>query len=530
MFTLSRRRLARKPGRSPSFRPSLDALEDRTVPTTLLALDGPQHLIVFDSATPGTITGQASITGLVGGDAVTSLSFRPATNGLYALGVGNGIARIYTIDTSTGAATIVSPAAGFPLAFGSNEQASIAFDPVTDQIRLIGTNLSRNASENLRINPATGTVAATDTPLNFPVTVTFGPPLIVALAYDRAAPGATATTLFAVEAGDPVFMVPPPKLVTVGSINGTPNSASSGIVTEVKTLFFNSDFHAFAIAPGATAGTEIGYAVFTGRPDPRHAPNGQPPTFTTIDLTTGAEGPIGFVGNGILVHALVAVPPGVPVPPSGGGSVPPTNLTLNQRFVSDVFVALLGRNPDATSLSAFSTLLDAGLSRLQFVLGVQQSPEYFAHTVDGLYHAVLGRAADPGGLQAGSLFLASGGSAAELKSLLYGSPEYYQHIGGTDASFLAALFLDVTGQPLDSATENVLTGLLGSGVSRTALALVLLRTPVSGLEQARRFFTDFLGRLPSPAEAGLHGGLILGGGVDLDLAVILASDEFFNTK
>jgi hypothetical protein len=535
MFTRTQRRPL-------PFRPTLDALEDRTVPTTLLALDGPQHFIVFDSATPRTITAQAAITGLASGDAVTSLAFRPATDGLYALGVGNGSARIYTIDTGTGAAALVSPAAGFPLAFGTTERANIAFDPVADQIRLVGTNIVRNESENLRINPATGTVAGTDTPLTFPDTTPAGfLPQIVALAYDRAAAGATATTLFAVEAGDPSFLVPPPTLVTVGSVNGTPNAASTGIVTAVNTLFFNSDFYALAIAPGAAAGTEVGYAVFTGRPDPRHAPQGQGPTLTTINLTTGAEGPIDFVGNGILVHALVAVPPGVPLPsggtpPSGGGGggsgspspSPPANLTASQRYVSDVFVALLGRDPDQASLTAFAGLLDAGVSRLQFVLGVQQSPEYYAHTVDSLYRKVLGRAADPAAVQAGSLFLAAGGTAAELKALLYGSPEYSQKAGGTDAGFLAALFLDVAGQPPDAATDTVLTGLLGAGVSRTGLALALLRTPAAGVEQARRFFADFLGRLPGAVEAAAHAGVVLGAGPELDLALILASDEFFS--
>jgi hypothetical protein len=323
-------------------------------------------------------------------------------------------------------------------------------------------------------------------------------------------------------------------LVTVGSVHGTPNPAGSGIAATVSTLFHQTDYFAFAIAPGAAAGTEVGYAVFTGRPDARHAPNGQPPTLTTIDLTTGAETPIGLVGTGILVHGLVAVPPGVPLPsggtpPAGGGGSgsPPANLTGNQRFVSEAFVALLGRDPDHTSLTALAGLLDAGLSRLQFVLGVQHSPEYYLHTVDGIYRAVLGRAADAGALQAGALFLAAGGSPDELKALLYGSPEFYQRSGGTDAGFLAALFPDVTGQPLDAATANVLAGLLGAGVSRTGLALVLLRTPAAGVEQARRFFVDFLGRRPGPAEAAAHAGFILGAGAELDLALILASDEFF---
>jgi hypothetical protein len=55
MFTLTRRRPGRGPDRLPSFRPAAESLEDRSVPTTLVALEGItlQHLLAFDSANPG---------------------------------------------------------------------------------------------------------------------------------------------------------------------------------------------------------------------------------------------------------------------------------------------------------------------------------------------------------------------------------------------------------------------------------------------------------------------------------------------
>jgi hypothetical protein len=197
--------------------------------------------------------------------------------------------------------------------------------------------------------------------------------------------------------------------------------------------------------------------------------------------------------------------------------------------VSEAFLDLLGRNPDQNSLTALAGFLGNGqFSRLQFVLGVEHSPEYYAHAVDSLYRAVLGRPADAGALQAGALLLAAGGSQDELRALLYGSPEYLQKAGGTTHGFLAALFADVTGQQLDGATEGLLNGLLSAGVSRTALALVLLRTPTAAQQQVRQFYSTFLGRLPSTVEGNTHAGLVLASGADLDLALILASDEFFH--
>jgi hypothetical protein len=66
------------------------------------------------------------------------------------------------------------------------------------------------------------------------------------------------------------------------------------------------------------------------------------------------------------------------------------NLSPNERFVSEVFQALLGRDADAESLSALAGALDQGYSRLQFVLSVEHTPEYYYHTVDSFYREILG--------------------------------------------------------------------------------------------------------------------------------------------
>ena len=50
---------------------------------------------------------KAPITGLVGGEPVVAIDFRPATGTLYALSGGS---RLYSIDTTTGTATQVGAA------------------------------------------------------------------------------------------------------------------------------------------------------------------------------------------------------------------------------------------------------------------------------------------------------------------------------------------------------------------------------------------------------------------------------------
>jgi hypothetical protein len=196
--------------------------------------------------------------------------------------------------------------------------------------------------------------------------------------------------------------------------------------------------------------------------------------------------------------------------------------------VSQVFLDLLGRNPDQNSLTLLAGFIDRGLiDRLQFVLAVEQSPEYLGRVVDQMYQTILRRPADSAGRLASVLFLQAGGSADELRALLYGSPEYYQRAGGTDPAFLAALFSDEVSQAPENQTQTALLGLLNAGVSRTAIARLLLNTPAASLRQVDQFFQRYLGRAPGAAEAAAHAGLVASGQAGLDLALILASDEFF---
>ena len=83
----------------------------------IFALDSSNQLVVFDSATPGTVNTIGAITGVLAGDSLVGIDFRPSlgpNNGtFYALGVNLsvGTGRIYQLDTSTAVAT-VGPGAG----------------------------------------------------------------------------------------------------------------------------------------------------------------------------------------------------------------------------------------------------------------------------------------------------------------------------------------------------------------------------------------------------------------------------------
>lgn len=114
---------------------------------TIVAVDTSNNLLSFDSATPGTVSSTA-IVDLGAGENIVGIDLRPANRLLYALTKDAGNAgRIYTIDPTSGAATLVSTlnVALDGTFFG------VDFNPVPDRLRVVS-----DADQNLRINVDTG--------------------------------------------------------------------------------------------------------------------------------------------------------------------------------------------------------------------------------------------------------------------------------------------------------------------------------------------------------------------------------------
>ena len=151
---------------------------------TLYGVSTANQLVRFDSATPGTVTTVGTISGLQAGENVLAIDFRPANGQLYGLGSSS---RLYTINTVNAAGMAVGAAGAFTL---TGTDFGFDFNPTVDRIRVVS-----NTGQNLRLNPDTGAIAATDTPLNP------GTPTVSAAAYTNNFSGATTTTLYVIDSG-----------------------------------------------------------------------------------------------------------------------------------------------------------------------------------------------------------------------------------------------------------------------------------------------------------------------------------------
>jgi len=128
------------------------ALASGAQAATVFAVDENNNLVTFASLNPGLFTSSMKITGT--GATFLALDFRDSNGRLY--GLGDDL-RLYTINTVTAAATAV----GGPLAItGSN--FGFDFNTAIDALRIVSNN-----DNNYVVNPNTGVVSTTATPVAF---------------------------------------------------------------------------------------------------------------------------------------------------------------------------------------------------------------------------------------------------------------------------------------------------------------------------------------------------------------------------
>ena len=219
-------------------------------------LNDSDQLLRFNSVTPGTIAATVAIGGLGGGEDVVGIDFRPANGLLYGLGLDGTTARLLTIDPVSGATAQIG--ASFTV---SGTSFGFDFNPVVDRLRLVS-----DTDINLSINPADG-VVTTQTTLNP------GTPNVVGAAYTNSFPGATSTTLYAIDSGTDVLatIVPP--------ASGTLATVGAGLGVET------SDVVGFDIGHGkGEAFAALRFGVLS--------------KLYTVNLTTGAVSDLGAIGTG----------------------------------------------------------------------------------------------------------------------------------------------------------------------------------------------------------------------------------------
>lgn len=253
--------------------------------STIYGLTTGNQLVVFDSASPGTVTNTYTISGLASGQTLVGIDFRPSTGGLVGLGFNSttGSGQVYTLD-SLGQATATG---GIFSLTGTN--FGFDFNPVPDALRIIS-----DAEQNLRITMGGAGVVNSDTALSS--TGAADPNLrAIGAAYSNNMPGGIGgvTTLYVIDAASG-------NLYTQGGLNGSP-SPNLGQLFLIGSLGLGNNLSnriGFDILGAGTAFASVDNSLYS------------------INLGTGQASLVGGVGIGGQLVDIAAAP--VPEPSTVG--------------------------------------------------------------------------------------------------------------------------------------------------------------------------------------------------------------------
>ena len=238
--------------------------KDRTATSTIefYGLTNSNSLIKYKANNVSTPMGTMNIIGLMPGESIIAIDFRPATGQLYGLGNNS---RIYIINTNSGKATPVGTTSFSPAINGT--MVGFDFNPTVDRIRLV-----TSSGQNLRLHPETGALVQIDGPINP------GTPQVNAVAYTNSAAGASTTTLYDIADGKLYRQIPPNNgtLIEVGELGISATSESgfdiapdnslalAGLNNSTQTTICQIDLNTgLATSIGIASSTLIGLAIPT---------------------------------------------------------------------------------------------------------------------------------------------------------------------------------------------------------------------------------------------------------------------------
>jgi hypothetical protein len=235
---------------------------------------------------------------------------------------------------------------------------------------------------------------------------------------------------------------------------------------------------------------------------------------TKFSVPTVADGQV-FVGTG---NSLVIY-----------GLLPATN-SPTDRYIAAAYYDVLGRSVDSASLAYWNGLLVAGTPSSLLASTLVHSHEYDATMViTPAYERFLGRLPDAAGLAWWVAQLQNGLTDEQLEADLIGSPEFYARAGGTDRSWIEALYNDVLGRGADSQGEAYWVAQLAAGASRYNLAYAF----ATGVESEEQRIVDdyehYLGRAPDGPGISYWLAQVANGMTDEDrAAAFVASQEYYD--
>lgn len=424
-----------------------------------------------------------------GGGAVYNLSYGSTTN---SAGTAQGVPSTVTLTNSI----LADSFAGSDLVNDENSSTAgaavvnattpniVVMTSTIDGATTNGTPLTSNPQLGLLTNnggstptmalmpgsPALGAGAAASTePTTDQRGMTRGTVLDLG-AYQGTPPGTTATTTTSTS-----MTLTSTSTSTGGSITLTATiTPASGGATPTGTVQFVD----------TTSGTTLGSAsvsVVNGQAQATLTPTTQPSSGDTITATyTSSNG----LGSSTATTTAAAAAAG----------------TQTQQWLNQVYEALLGRPIDPTGLAYWSGILAGGATPTAVVYDIEQTSAYQDREINNAFESLLGVAAPTSALNYLQSLMSQGTSFRTIEAIIGGSSEFYQAAGGTNSTWLNAIYQDFLGVPaIDSTTvtasESSWLALLNAGYTPTQVLIDIMGTQQYLTDLVEQDYMTYFGQL-----------------------------------
>lgn len=171
--------------------------------------------------------------------------------------------------------------------------------------------------------------------------------------------------------------------------------------------------------------------------------------------------------------------------------------THSEQYVMAVYHDVLGRAPDASGLTYWSSQLDQGVAVSSVAAAIAHSVEYYANfVIKPAYQNLLGRAADASGVTYWTQKMQTGLTDQQLEAGFVASDEFYANAGGNNKAWIDQLYLKLLGRAADSKGETYWVGQLSSGVSRGEVAQLIANSAENDSQLITTDYEHYLGRTP----------------------------------
>lgn len=194
-------------------------------------------------------------------------------------------------------------------------------------------------------------------------------------------------------------------------------------------------------------------------------------------------------------------------------------------YIDRSYQRLVGRPASDVEIDRWLTTIQQG-NRLALTSVLVKSDYFIGRIVDDLYQRALGRAPDPDGRAYWIGQITRGLRVESTGVLFFGSPEYYQQAGGTNATFVTALYRGILGREPDPGGQAYWEGRLSSGVARPDdVAAGFYRSLESRRSRAIVLHQEIRGIAPSDAGRDILADRLLSADDLVVAAEIAASPE-----